>query len=350
MDEKNFKVSNNISKKKPKDYISEAIMIGAIIIAVALLMNTSIFKIEGSYIVGQSPNTSLNTIICDPSNSSNCVNVTEGQINSLITNNASRLIPIADFDTLCSFDVIPGASCLVFTGHNPDVDDSGSQEDVWEGGGLLEYQTVAELQNISSTDPDDTVGGTGARTLFVQCLNENFTLVSELVSLNGTTTVQTVNECIRNRFIAVFTSGSSGFNEGTITATSADSGLLQVQMDETEAFDKNSQFTVEAGHTAIIKKVMFSTTKSGGQSPIVEFKGKIRFFGSNTWTETYDFKIDTSVSDNLIMDNPISNQLSEKTDFRIEVTSTTDNVDVNARIWLVEVPTDSLTNTARILG
>jgi hypothetical protein len=267
-----------------------------------------------------------------------------------VTNNGSELMPFVGFGTLCSFDAVPTASCLVFTGHNPDVDDSGSREDVWEGGGLLVYQTVAEFQNIVSTDTDDSVGGTGARTLFIQGLDENYTLITELVSLNGTNVVQTVNKYIRNRFVAVFTSGSSEFNEGVITVTSADSGLLQVQMDETEAFDKNSQFTVAAGRTAIVQKIMFSSTKSSGQSPIVEFKGKIRFFGSNTWTETYDFRLDTSVNDLIIMDNPFSNTLSEKTDFRIEVTSSHDNVDVNTRIWIIEVDTDSLTNQAKILG
>lgn len=259
-----------------------------------------------------------------------------------IINNAEEVVPTLDFETSCSFDLMDGVACLVFTGHNPDVDDSGSQEDVWEGGGLLVYQTVAEIQNITSTDTDDTDGGTGAQSLLFSCLNADYIVVTELITMNGTNTVQSVNECIRNRFVAVFSSGSSEFNEGIITVTSADSNLLQVQMDAEEAFDKNSQFTVQANHTAILKKVMFSTTKSGGQSPIVEFKGKLRFFGSNTWTETFDFKIDTSINDNLIMDNPISNQLSARSDIRLEVTSTTDNVDVNARIFIIEISNDVL--------
>lgn len=327
--------NNNQSSSKSLAILFGSLIIGLFILASGALQPTS---------VNVSP-----PFICDPGNESDCVNVTDGKLNTLIKNNVSQIIPSADLMTLCSFDLTI-ANCLEFTGHNPDVDNSGSMEDVWEGGGLLVYQTVAELQNISSTDPDDTAGGTGARTLFVQCLNENFTLVQEIVSLNGTTIVQTVNKCIRNRFVAVFTSGSSGFNEGIITLTSAVTGLLQVEMDEEEAFDKNSHFTVQAGHSAIIKKIMFSTTKSGGQSPIVEFKGKLRFFGSNTWTETFDFKIDTSINDHLIMENPFSNTITEKSDTRIEVTSSTDNVDVNTRIWIMEVPNEQILGTAKLLG
>ncbi len=268
-----------------------------------------------------------------------------------VINTADEIIPTLDFLTSCSFDLMDGVSCLAFTGHNPDVDNSGSQEDVWEGGGLLVYQSVAEIQNITSTDIDDTDGGTGAQSLLFSCLNADYVVVTELITMNGTSTVQSANECIRNRFVAVFTSGSSGFNEGIITVTSADSNLLQVQMDIGEAFDKNSQFTVAANHTAIIKQVLFSATKTGGgQSPIVEFKGKIRFFGSNTWTETYDFKIDTAVGFFLAMENPISNQLSGKTDIRTEVTTTQDNTDVNVRFFIIEVENEVLINNPSLFN
>lgn len=60
---KQFAVSNNISKKKPKDYISEAIIIGAIIIAVALLVNISSFELQGLYLVGASPNATVQSNI-----------------------------------------------------------------------------------------------------------------------------------------------------------------------------------------------------------------------------------------------------------------------------------------------
>ncbi len=283
--------------------------------------------------------------------SNTSIAVFDEPVNTTVTNTAVQLVPMADFDTICSFDLNPNVACLVFTGHNPDIDNSGGREDLWEGGGLLQYQSVAELQNITSTDSDDTVNGTGAQLLILQCLNASFLVETEFINLDGTNTVQSTLECIRIRFAAVSLSGSSEFNEGIITITSADSNLLQAQMDSGEAFTKNSQFTVQANHTGIIKNIMFSATRTGGgQEPVVNFKGKIRFFESNTWVETFNFKIDTSINDHLIMDNPISNQITARTDIRIEATSTNDNTDGNARIFIIEVRNDPITGIPMILG
>ena len=106
-------------------------------------------------------------------------------------------------------------------------------------------------------------------------------------------------------------------------------------MDEDEAISKNSQFTVPINHTMIIKKIQIGVTKGGGQAPIVQVKGKVRFLNSNIWIETFDFKLDTSVADILIIDNPISNMLVGGSDFRLEVTADKDNVDVTSRTWLI---------------
>ena len=240
-----------------------------------------------------------------------------------------------DFLNGCSFDTIVGTDCLVLSAHNPDVDNSGTKEDIWEGGGLMVYLTTAQKYNISSTSTDDDFGGIGITTLFVRGLNSTFDIVDEVIIMDGTTTVQTVNEYIRPVFLAGVGAGSAENNLGIITATSAITGDLQIQMDEDEGLSKNSQFTVPRGQTMIIKKVQISATKSGGQSPIVQVKGRIRFFGTNVWIETFDFKLDTSVSDSLVIDQPISNMIAERADFRIEVTTTTDNVDVTSRSWLI---------------
>ncbi len=242
-----------------------------------------------------------------------------------------------DFYFAISADEIPGQFAQSFTAHNPDVDNSGSREDIWEGGGEMVYLTTAQKYNISSTSTNDTLTGTGGRTLFVVGLNASFDFVTEFLVLDGTNTVQTVNEYIRPRTISVITAGSEEFNVGIITATSAVTGDVQLVMDAEEGTSKNTHFTVPRGHQGFLKQVIFSATKSGGQAPIVEFKGKIRFnlFENASWIETFDLKIDTSVNDHIDLNQITPNSLPEKTDFRIEVTTSHDNVDVNARIYFI---------------
>ena len=252
------------------------------------------------------------------------------------TNLAIAEMPFTtDYINDCSLDLLPGTDCLVLSGHNPDLDNSGNKEDIWEAGGLMVYQTVAQKYNITSTSTDDTLLGTGLRLLFVRGLDENFTTVTEVVSMVGTGTVQTVNKYLRPVFIVGVSGGVEQTNEGIITATTAITGDIQIQMDEDEAISKNSQFTVPINHTMIIKKIQIGVTKGGGQAPIVQVKGKVRFLNSNIWIETFDFKLDTSVADILIIDNPISNMLVGGSDFRLEVTADKDNVDVTSRTWTI---------------
>ena len=85
-----------------------------------------------------------------------------------------------------------------------------------------------------------------------------------------------------------------------------------------------------------MNKILLSATKTGGgQSPIVEFKGKVRLGSveNGSWIQTFEVKIDTAVNDQIIIDNFLQNDLTEMSDYRIEVTTTQDNTDVNARLW-----------------
>ncbi len=240
-----------------------------------------------------------------------------------------------DYLNDCSFDLIVGTDCLVLSAHNPDLDNSGSQEDIWEGGDLMVYQTVAQKYNISSTSANDAAGGTGVTLIFVRGLDENFVTVEEVLTMNGSNTIQTVNSYLRPVFIAGINAGSSQTNEGIITATTETTGDLQIQMDEGEGLSKNSQFTVPINHTMLVKSILISVTKVGGQSPIVQIKGMVRLFQSNVWIETFDVKVDTSVSDGRTVELPVSNMISGGSDFRIEGTSTHDNVDVTTRSALI---------------
>lgn len=248
-------------------------------------------------------------------------------------NTQSKIIP--DYNLLVTTDRAVGVQSQIYSAHNPDVDNSGAKEDIWEGGGMLTYLDVAQKMVIVSTDVDDTNQGNGAWGIFLICLNSNWDFVQELIPLNGTTPVVSTVECLRPRAISVIQAGSSGFNEGTITATSQITGDLQDQMDAEESTSKNVHISVPRGFTLVLDQLLLSTTKSGGQTPIVEFKGKFTLgtIPNASWIESFDVKIDTAVNDHMIITNDIQNDIGEMSDFRIEVTTTHDNTDVNARLW-----------------
>jgi hypothetical protein len=101
-------------------------------------------------------------------------------------------------------------------GFNADVDDS--LETVWAQGGLYSYLASASVLKVSSSSTADTSAGTGARTVELSGLDTNYDEISETVTLNGQTAVNTTNEFLRINRMVVRSAGSGEQNAGVIYA------------------------------------------------------------------------------------------------------------------------------------
>lgn len=113
---------------------------------------------------------------------------------------------------------IPGHSVIHVFGHNPDVDD-GVEATVWPvPGAILGHPAATTIMKISSSSANDTAAGTGARTVQVLGINGTGGYVQEIVTLNGQTAVNTVNEYDAIERMTVLTVGSGAANAGTIYA------------------------------------------------------------------------------------------------------------------------------------
>lgn len=98
-------------------------------------------------------------------------------------------------------------------GFNADVDDA--LETVWSKGGLYAYLSSATALYISSSSTDDTVAGTGARTVKISGLDSDYDEVSVTVNMNGQSGVSLGTFTRVNR-IEVLTAGSGGANAGNL--------------------------------------------------------------------------------------------------------------------------------------
>jgi hypothetical protein len=101
-------------------------------------------------------------------------------------------------------------------GFNSDIDDS--LETVWAQGGLYSYLAAATQLSISSSSTDDTSAGTGARTVTLSGLDADYNEISETITLNGQTAVNTTNSYLRIFRMVVNSAGSGGENAGVIYA------------------------------------------------------------------------------------------------------------------------------------
>lgn len=152
-------------------------------------------------------------------------------------------------------------------GFNPDVDNS--LETVWAQGGLYSYLAAATVLKISSSSTVDTSAGTGARTVTISGLDANYNEISETITLNGQTAVNSTNSYLRIFRMVVNTAGSGGQNAGVIYAgTGTVTTGVPANIYATIGIGDNQTlmalWTVPAGHTAYLLQtdITLATTQN----------------------------------------------------------------------------------------
>jgi hypothetical protein len=137
-----------------------------------------------------------------------------------------------------------------------------TEADVWRAGGTRTIFTSASTLSISSSSANDVVGGTGAWYLFLVGLDADYNLLTENVSLNGTTPVTTSGSFLTVNRARVVYSGSGRANAGTITATHG--GNTQFSFNAGFSISQHAHYTVPAGYTLFTTGLTLSAQRSSG--------------------------------------------------------------------------------------
>ena len=154
-------------------------------------------------------------------------------------------------------------------GYNPTVG-SGNYESIWEGSNAYPWMSTDDQLEVLSSDTDDTSAGTGARTVELQGLDSSWNVLTETVTMNGTSAVTTTGSFLRIFRARVVTAGSSGRNEGTITIRDQDTSTTRALITN-GATDGNGQtlmavYTIPAGKTGYIININISSKKDQEQT------------------------------------------------------------------------------------
>ena len=159
-------------------------------------------------------------------------------------------------------------------GYNADIDTAAS-ETLWSVGGLFTQLTTARTLSVvsTSTDDDGSPAGTGAQTVVITGVDANWDEQVVIVTMDGTTPVVTTETWLGVNRIAVYASGSTGNNVGTITATATTDLTVQAEVAAGEGSTQHGFFFVPAGHQALIDWLYITMTKNaGGTQPVLTTK------------------------------------------------------------------------------
>lgn len=178
------------------------------------------------------------------------------------------------FELQVSRGQIQGHNTVIVFGYNADLDQT--EESIWPDGGTVPHPVVASVLKISSTSANDTAAGTGARTVFMRGLDGGYNVVSETVTLNGQTEVNTTNSYLYVNEFYVVTVGTGEHNDGTInagtgTVTAGVPAVLYDLIAPTFNNRTTAHYCVPAGYTGYLVNGTISSGQASGSSAITGY-------------------------------------------------------------------------------
>ena len=243
------------------------------------------------------------------------------------------------FELQVSRGQIPWHRSYVIFGYNSDVD--GAVETVWPHGGILAFPSAALQLSVSSSSTDDSSNGTGARTVYLEGLDANHNVITEIVALNGQTAVTTTKSYLHINNCYVVTAGSLNsaagtiyFGTGTVTA-----GVPATVYDVIQ-FDYNARitgsFTIPAGYTAYLSQGLFSSGQASGTGPVT---GRLMTRGTDNIRRTAAVTTVNNNAADYVFEYPVA--IPEKTTVEAQAVGTGNNNTCSSMFILVLIKNDA---------
>lgn len=233
-----------------------------------------------------------------------------------------------------------GYRALYKFGYNPDV--NGTEETVQAEGGNYAWIDNAVTMFVSSSSVNDASGGTGANTIIIQGLDEDYNEIEETIVLNGQTQVATQLSYLRVYRAFVTLAGSSGTSGGTIYigSSGATGGVPNGTVYANLGLGNQTQiaaYTVPAGYTLYLDDINFTAGISqAGKVATCSFVS--RGVGSNVFRTRF---INVLQSNQLITKFEYPQPYTEKTDLECRVRTDSSNNAIGASFQGVLIKNDS---------
>lgn len=223
-------------------------------------------------------------------------------------------------------------------GYNADVD-TGTEVIAAQGGTFTFLTTASTLTIVSSSLADDgSPAGTGANSIVIYGVDANRVAQTEVVTINGTSSVVTATTWLGINRAAIYLAGGGLTNAGNITITATMGGTTQGYIPLGESSTQQAIFFTQENYTFLADFLRINAEKTGGgASPKVRIKGWVFSEVSNAKYLVFNELIDTS-ADNAYSINPSQPFIvGEKSVLWFEATTDTNDTFVSCRFSGIEV-------------
>jgi len=179
----------------------------------------------------------------------------------------------------------PGFIFIDFACYNADVDTGSVPETVWPLGGLYSFRTAAAVVEVISDsvedDPDKGAGvpGTGAHSITVEGLDEDWEPIAETIALNGTAAVSGTLEFWRINRVYVHSAGTGLVNAGNISVRDASAGTTRNYIAAGDGLSQVGVFSTPADTWAIAES-WTATSRDASLASSADVKFLERHFGT----------------------------------------------------------------------
>ena len=217
-----------------------------------------------------------------------------------------------DFYFQASSGEISGLESVNKFGSNSDIDTGSVPETVWSTGGLYVFPTTSGSISVVSSSANDAAAGTGARTIVVEGLDENYREITETFTMDG---INPVNSSLWNNWLRVYRAfvtiaGTGEVNAGDITIPT-DLGQTQMVV-----------FTIPEDKKGYIVSITGSILRSGSnRSADIALYQRV----NGVIRKTYEFNIETTGSTTFTKNFKTPLVFNEKTDIYVNVVNVSTN-------------------------
>tara|TARA_Y100001963_G_scaffold17759_1_gene21916 strand:- start:12749 stop:13594 length:846 start_codon:yes stop_codon:yes gene_type:complete len=226
-------------------------------------------------------------------------------------------------------------------GWNLDLDENITEIIAAQGGQFSPISTE-QIISVSSSSPNDTLGGTGARSVTVECIRQDYSQEDIVIDLSGTTSSLSAVPCLYVNRAIVNESGSQRQNVGTITITQQVSGLVLRQIPIGSGITQSCQFIVPKGKRVLVEDITFTIIRYAGfLGARVEFTGAIFSPATNTVYRAFLITSDSSLDSGPVkIEHPYTFPREEGEVIWFEALTDRDDTRVTCRANLLIVDTE----------